>query len=124
MLDLLEGFEPYQFKKLPKVSFGYYGVTFNSGVIDGLSNPSYVQILLNSEEKKMAVRKCEEWERCAVEVKFMSNTRMWRINCTDFNKAIADMTGFNRDACTRSVVGTYYPEEKTYIFDLSSADFE
>ena len=58
-MSILDGFKSFNFYEgVPYVSITKNGVTFNKAVIMKLNYPANVVLLINAEEKVIAIQKC------------------------------------------------------------------
>ena len=105
----------------PAVVIRRDSVTFNTACIAGLEDAVYIQILVNQDNKRMVVRKCEENDK---------DTLRWCIEKPDkrksrkmsnklFSAMMYDMMGWNTD-CRYKILGhkITHEDETMYIFDL------
>ena len=101
----------------PAVVIRRDSVTFNTACIAGLEDAVYIQILVNQDNKRMVVRKCEENDKDALR---------WCIEKPDKRKSrksyigsMYDMMGWNTD-CRYKILGhkITHEDETMYIFDL------
>ena len=105
----------------PAVVIRRDSVTFNTACIAGLEDAVYIQILVNQDNKRMVVRKCEENDKDALR---------WCIEKPDKRKSrkmsnklssamMYDMMGWNTD-CRYKILGhkITHENETMYIFDL------
>lgn len=81
----------------PAVVIRRDSVTFNTACIAGLEDAVYIQILVNQDNKRMVVRKCEENDKDALR---------WCIEKPD--KSICLPNSLNLTHCTLSPYSYYY----------------
>ena len=67
MIDLTN-FKAFDFNEgLPYVSITNNGLTFNKSVIMKMSYPAYVRLLINENDKQMAIQVCDEKDERSVQ---------------------------------------------------------
>ena len=105
----------------PAVVIRRDSVTFNTACIAGLEDAVYIQILVNQDNKRMVVRKCEENDKDAlrwcIEKPDMRKSR--KMSNKLFSAMMYDMMGWNTD-CRYKILGhkITHEDETMYIFDL------
>ena len=101
----------------PAVVIRRDSVTFNTACIAGLEDAVYIQILVNQDNKRMVVRKCEENDKDALR---------WCIEKPDKRKSIQMLRiiwrvcEWNKNDTYR-IAGTHYPEYNLVEFNLNQA---
>ena len=105
----------------PAVVIRRDSVTFNTACIAGLEDAVYIQILVNQENKRMAVRKCEENDKDALRwcVEKPDKRKSRKMTNKLFSAMIYDMMGWDLD-CRYKMQGykITHEDETMYIFDL------
>lgn len=105
----------------PAVVIRRDSVTFNTACIAGLEDAVYIQILVNQENKKMVVRKCEENDKDALRwcVEKPDKRKSRKMTNKLFSAMIYDMMGWDLD-CRYKMQGykITHEDETMYIFDL------
>jgi len=105
----------------PAVVIRRDSVTFNTACIAGLEDAVYIQILVNQENKRMVVRKCEENDKDALRwcVEKPDKRKSRKMTNKLFSAMIYDMMGWNLD-CRYKMQGykITHEDETMYIFDL------
>lgn len=106
----------------PSISFNNSKISLNTACIKRLPDIDYVQILVNSEEKKLAVRPCSEDEK---------DSFLWRtlkhkpkqITCRVFFAKIVHLMGWNPDYRYK-LLGKLIKSggEYLFIFDLTATE--
>ena len=66
----------------PAVVIRRDSVTFNTACIAGLEDAVYIQILVNQDNKRMVVRKCEENDKDALRNQTKERAEKCQINCS------------------------------------------
>lgn len=105
----------------PAVVIRRDSVTFNTACIAGLEDAVYIQILVNQENKRMVVRKCEENDKDALRwcVEKPDKRKSRKMANKLFSAMIYDMMGWDLD-CRYKMQGykITHEDETMYIFDL------
>lgn len=105
----------------PAVVIRRDSVTFNTACIAGLEDAVYIQILVNQENKRMVVRKCEENDKDALRwcVEKPDKRKSRKMTNKLFSAMIYDMMGWDLD-CRYKMQGykIMHEDETMYIFDL------
>ena len=105
----------------PAVVIRRDSVTFNTACIAGLEDAVYIQILVNQDNKRMVVRKCEENDKDALRwcIEKPDKRKSRKMSNKLFSAMIYDMMGWNTD-CRYKILGhkITHEDEIMYIFDL------
>lgn len=105
----------------PAVVIRRDSVTFNTACIAGLEDAVYIQILVNQDNKRMVVRKCEENDKDALRwcVEKPDKRKSRKMTNKLFSAMIYDMMGWDLD-CKYKMQGykITHEDETMYIFDL------
>lgn len=106
----------------PSISFNRCKVSLNTACIKRLPDIDYVQILVNSEEKKLAVRPCGEDEKDSF-LWCTQKRKPKQITCRVFFAKIVHLMGWNPDYRYK-LLGKLIKSgnEHLFIFDLSSTE--
>lgn len=105
----------------PSVSISSYGLTFNKTVVDTMSLPDYVVLLLDEDSKRIAIQASANPEDIPFCIN-KSNRVNARINNKEFARKLFKLMGWELSDGSYRVVGTWYPDDKVYIFDLKEAE--
>ena len=109
----------------PAVVIRRDSVTFNTACIAGLEDAVYIQILVNQENKRMVVRKCEENDKDALRwcVERPDKRKSRKMTNKLFSAMIYDMMGWDLD-CRYKMQGykITHEDETMYIFDLLESE--
>lgn len=109
----------------PAVVIRYESVTFNTACIKGLEDAVYIQMLINTDVKKMVIRKCEEDDKDALRWCVANNeTRKTRkVVSKIFSPMIYEAMGWNHK-CRYKILGykISYQGETLYVFDLNETE--
>ena len=105
----------------PAVVIRRDSVTFNTACIAGLEDAVYIQILVNQDNKRMVVRKCEENDKDALRwcIEKPDTRKSRKMSNKLFSAMMYDMMGWNTD-CRYKILGhkITHEDETMYIFDL------
>lgn len=105
----------------PAVVIRRDSVTFNTACIAGLEDAVYIQILVNQDNKRMVVRKCEENDKDALRwcIEKPDKRKSRKMSNKLFSAMMYDMMGWNTD-CRYKILGhkITHEDEIMYIFDL------
>ena len=105
----------------PAVVIRRDSVTFNTACIAGLEDAVYIQILVNQDNKRMVVRKCEENDEDALRwcIEKPDKRKSRKMSNKLFSAMMYDMMGWNTD-CRYKILGhkITHEDETMYIFDL------
>ena len=105
----------------PAVVIRRDSVTFNTACIAGLEDAVYIQILINQDNKRMVVRKCEENDKDALRwcIEKPDKRKSRKMSNKLFSAMMYDMMGWNTDCRYKILRHKITHEDETmYIFDL------
>ena len=123
MDDILSGFKPVNVAKGPvTMTIAYSGVSFSKAAVQTLGNPGYVVLLLNEDEKKVALQVSKSDEPNAIA--FYKATRQTgdvRWNYSSLKNSLSDLMRWNIQDHTYRVEGHYYTHGNILMFDLAEA---
>ena len=109
----------------PAVVIRRDSVTFNTACIAGLEDAVYIQILVNQDNKRMVVRKCEENDKDALRwcVAKPDKRKSRKITNKIFSAMMYEMMGWNLD-CRYKILGhkITFEDETIYVFDLMETE--
>lgn len=109
----------------PAVVIRRDSVTFNTACIAGLEDAVYIQILVNQDNKRMVVRKCEENDKDALRwcVAKPDKRKSRKMTNKIFSAMMYEMMGWNLD-CRYKILGhkITFEEETIYVFDLMETE--
>lgn len=105
----------------PAVVIRRDSVTFNTACISGLEDAVYIQILVNQENKKMAIRKCGENDKDALRwcIAKPDKRKSRKMSNKIFSAMMYEMMGWNLN-CRYKILGhkITFEDEAIYVFDL------
>ena len=109
----------------PAVVIRRDSVTFNTACIAGLEDAVYIQILVNQDNKRMVVRKCEENDKDALRwcVAKPDKRKSRKMTNKIFSAMMYEMMGWNLD-CRYKILGhkISFEDETIYVFDLMETE--
>ena len=109
----------------PAVVIRRDSVTFNTACIAGLEDAVYIQILVNHDNKRMVVRKCEENDKDALRwcVAKPDKRKSRKMTNKIFSAMMYEMMGWNLD-CRYKILGhkITFEDETIYVFDLMETE--
>ena len=109
----------------PAVVIRRDSVTFNTACIAGLEDAVYIQILVNQDNKRMVVRKCEENDKDALRwcVAKSDKRKSRKMTNKIFSAMMYEMMGWNLD-CRYKILGhkITFEDETIYVFDLMETE--
>ena len=99
--------------------------TFNTACIAGIEDAVYIQILVNQDNKRMVVRKCEENDKDALRwcVAKPDKRKSRKMTNKIFSAMMYEMMGWNLD-CRYKILGhkITFEDETIYVFDLMETE--
>lgn len=109
----------------PAVVIRRDSVTFNTACIAGLEDAVYIQILVNQDNKRMVVRKCEENDKDALRwcVAKPDKRKSRKMTNKIFSAMMYEMMGWNLN-CRYKILGhkITFEDETIYVFDLMETE--
>lgn len=109
----------------PAVVIRRDSVTFNTACIAGLEDAVYIQILVNQDNKRMVVRKCDENDKDALRwcVAKPDKRKSRKMTNKIFSAMMYEMMGWNLD-CRYKILGhkITFEDETIYVFDLMETE--
>ena len=109
----------------PAMTIRGNSITFNNSCISKLEDATYVQFLINPEERKLAIRPCDEGARDAIRwcVVKGEKRKSREITCRPFTTKLYELMGW--DMLYRyklQGMKINYQGETLYLFDLSAKE--
>ncbi len=134
-IELAEDFSYYGYQVVRRELFAHLrepavvirrdSVTFNTACIAGLEDAVYIQILVNQDNKRMVVRKCEENDKDALRwcVAKPDKRKSRKMTNKIFSAMMYEMMGWNLD-CRYKILGhkITFEDETIYVFDLMETE--
>ena len=109
----------------PAMTIRGNSITFNNSCISKLEDATYIQFLINPEERKLAIRPCDEGVRDAVRWCIVKGEKRKsrEITCRPFTTKLYELMGW--DTLYRyklQGMRINYQGESLYLFDLSAKE--
>lgn len=124
-MSIFENFTTFNFEEgVAYLSITKNGATFNKGVVIKMGYPQYVQLLVNSADKKIAVKSCDKSAENSVEFykeKPNVKTISVRWNVKDLLNTLQDIMGVDLEKSSYRIEGSFIKEENAVLFDLTEA---
>ena len=120
-MSILANFTKVNLTNSPSVTISTYGLTFNKTVVDTMGSPDYVILLLDEENKRLAIQ-CSDNNQDIPFCVNKSNKINARINNKDFARKLFRIMEWSIYGTSLRSVGVWYPDEKVFIFDLKNAE--
>ncbi len=121
-MNILDGFKKINLSNSgPAVSISSYGLTFNKTVVETMSLPNYVVLLLDEESKRIAIQASDNSEDIPFCIN-KSNRVNARINNKEFVRKLFKLMNWDLTEGSYRAPGTWYADEKVYIFDIKEAE--
>lgn len=124
--DVFENFKTINLTiGLPYISVTNNGVTFSKTAIVKIGSPSHVLLMMNEEEKQIAIRSIGEDDKNEdatpfVRSKNSSNLNV-RWNNKDFLNTLSKMMNWNLEEHGYRINGDYFSSENAMLFDFKNA---
>jgi len=122
---MLDGFKVYYLTTgLPTISITLNGVSFNKTAIVKMEYPEHVLLMINSEEKKIAIQACDADSPGATPYFRKRKGRdivSVRWNNRDLLSTISKIMGWDLKDSGYRAQGDYLENENAIVFDLSQA---
>lgn len=123
-MSILTGFVPFDFSEgAPYVSITANGMTFNKSVSIKLNYPEYARLLINPDEKKIALVATTEDDKTGAKFCRGKDAEILSVrwNSKDLMSTIVRLMEWTLEERSFKVDGEHIPEENIMIFDLKSA---
>lgn len=104
----------------PFVTISSYGLTFNKTVLEKMSYPDYVSLYIDTPNNLIAIQSVDD----STEIPFCiskSNRVNARINNKEFARILLGLLRTTDMSTSFKVPGTWYSEEKVFVFDMKEA---
>lgn len=122
----LSKFKSYEFVPgVATVTFAKHGMGFSKKAIHELGNPDFVRLLINAEDKQLALVVAQEGEDGAIKCmkgKTPDDNRNFRIVAKDLLHKVAHMMNCQHiDDLSCKVVGEFFDDGNVMLIDLKRA---
>lgn len=108
----------------PSLTIRYDSITFNTACINGLEDTVYIQILVDDEKRRIAIRRCKENDKDAVRWCIAkSDKRKSRTIKGRFSQKVYEMMKWDA-GCRYKMLGhkITHQNEQLYIFELDECE--
>ncbi len=124
-MSILSTFQPFNFNEgVPSVSITPNGVTFNKSVVLKLGCPSHVRLLIDYDEKRIAVQPCSALTEYAMAFYKEKAAKVLSVrwNGRDLLNTLQSMMDWKLSEKAYRCVGEFIREDNAVIFDLTKAN--
>lgn len=109
----------------PQMTIRKDSITFNTACIEGLEDTVYIQILVNQDQKRLVIKKCEKDDRDSLRWCIQKNDKRKsrKITGRQFSNMIYKMMSWDT-LCRYKILGHRidYQGETLYVFELDDAE--
>lgn len=109
----------------PAVVIRKESITFNTACINGLEDAVYIQIMINQEQHRMVIRKCDPDDKDALRwcIAKPDRRKSRKITSKEFSKRIYAMLNWS-EKCRYKILGhrINYEGEVLYVFELDETE--
>ena len=109
----------------PQMTIRKDSITFNTACIEGLEDTVYIQILVNQNQKRLVIKKCEKDDRDSLRWCIQKNDKRKsrKITGRQFCNMIYKMMSWD-NLCRYKILGHRidYQGETLYVFELDDAE--
>lgn len=109
----------------PSVVIRKDSITFNTACINGLEDAVYIQVMINREQHRMVIRKCEENDKDSLRwcIAKPDKRRSRKISSKEFSQRIYEMMDWS-DKCRYKILGhrIVFEGEALYVFELDETE--
>lgn len=117
--------EMFAHMRVPAVTIRNDSITFNTACIDGLEDAVYIQVMVSQNQKRMAIRKCEEDDKDALRwcIAKPDKRKSRKIVGRQFTKLIYEMMDWD-PKCRYKITGhrISFEGEQLYVFELEEPE--
>ena len=109
----------------PSVVIRRDSITFNTACINGLEDAVYIQILINRNQHRMVIRKCEENDKDSLRwcIAKPDKRKSRKISSKEFSRKIYELMGWN-EKCRYKILGhrINHQDDVLYVFELDETE--
>lgn len=124
VMSLFDNYKVFNFGEgVPYISVTKNGVTFNKAVIMKLNYPEHVVLLINPEEKIIAIKACDATTPNSAFFYKKNDKKVLSVrwNSKDLLKTIQSITDWNLSDDSYRIEGSLIQEENAMLFDLKTS---
>lgn len=104
------------------VSITNRGLRFSKGLVSEMGNPKYVLLLMDTQDKIVGLKECDNSAANSIEFAKESNKKMPKLFNKKFIESLSRLMKWNLNLNGYHVFGEWNAEEKVMIFDLNNAE--
>ena len=109
----------------PSVVIRKDSITFNTACINGLEDAVYIQVMVNREQHRMAIRKCEENDKDSLRwcIAKLDKRKSRKITSKEFSRKIYSLMDWS-EKCRYKILGhkISFGDETLYVFELDDTE--
>ena len=109
----------------PSVVIRRDSITFNTACINGLEDAVYIQVMINQDQHRMVIRKCEENDKDSLRwcIAKPDKRKSRKISSKEFSRKIYEMMNWS-DKCRYKILGhkITYQDDVIYVFELDETE--
>lgn len=106
---------------LPYMSITDNGITFSKNAVVKMGRPNYVVLLMNDDDKQIAIKVCDKEEESAIQFAKSVKVINVRWNNKDFLNTLSKLMSWDLKEEGYRVLGEWYDNEQAMLFDLTKA---
>lgn len=107
----------------PSISITQNGITFNKAAIVKLLEPEWVNLLIDEEEKVIAVLACNEDDEKAIRFLRKKKVISVRWNNKDFLQTVEELMDWDLSIAGYKINGIFDRNQNVLFFDLKTATY-
>ena len=109
----------------PSVVIRKDSITFNTACINGLEDTVFIQVLINREQRRMVIRKCEENDKDSLRwcINKPDKRKSRKISSKEFSQRIYELMDWS-DKCRYKILGhrITFEDAVLYVFELDDTE--
>ena len=109
----------------PSVVIRKESITFNTACINGLEDTVYIQVMINQEQHRMAIRRCDPDDKDAIRwcIEKPDKRKSRKITSKEFSRKLYELMDWS-DKCRYKILGhrISYEGETLYVFELDETE--
>ena len=109
----------------PSVVIRKESITFNTACINGLEDTVYIQVMINRDQHRMAIRRCDPDDKDAIRwcIEKPDKRKSRKITSKEFSRKLYELMDWS-DKCRYKILGhrISYEGETLYVFELDETE--
>ena len=109
----------------PSVVIRKESITFNTACINGLEDTVYIQVMINQEQHRMAIRRCDPDDKDAIRwcIEKPDKRKSRKFTSKEFSRKLYELMDWS-DKCRYKILGhrISYEGETLYVFELDETE--